>query len=328
MTTPIILSRTPFRLSLGGGSTDLPSYYERYGGFVFTAAINLYMDIVIKEPRSDDLFHVHYKRFESVPTIAEIRHEIARQALLMQGSGRPVAISFKADTPAGTGLGSSGACAVGLLAGLAAYHDTSLLGESAAAAAYALTRSLGLPDGPQDPYACALGGFQAIEIARDGRLTITQPRLRTETVRSFFQNTLFFYTGVERESTPLLAAQGTENVIALKHRTKALGYQVLEALEQGDLETFGMLLDRHWEIKKAMGAGMSTPDFDAMYESARDAGALGGKIMGAGGGGYFMFYCPDAHALSAVRNALAPFKLREMHFSLDTQGVRTKRIVL
>ncbi len=324
MSSPIIISRTPFRLSLGGGSTDLPSYYEKYGGFVFGVAINLYMDVFVKEPRSDDLIHVHYKHFESVPNASEVSHDIARQAFLMCGIKKKVAISFKADTPAGTGLGSSGACAVAVLKGLAAYQGKIMTNREAAQQSFLLTKALGLPDGMQDPYLCAEGGFSALHIGKNGSVRVVKPRIARATMERFFGNCLFYYTGVVRESKQILAEQDAEKVLQLKHRTKEIGEEIYQSFLHGSLGQFGKLMDEHWQIKKKMSARMSNPLFDGIYEKAKQAGALGGKIMGAGGGGYFMFYCPSEKAKRAVEKALAKFKMREMYFELDTKGARTK----
>lgn len=324
MASRIIISRTPFRLPLGGGSTDLPSYYEKYGGFVFGAAINLYMDVFVKEPRSDDLIHVHYKHFESVPSVREVSHDIGRYALLMSGIKEKVALSFKADTPAGTGLGSSGACAVAVLRGLAAYQGKKMTNLDAAEQSFRLTRALGLPDGVQDPYLCAHGGFVVLDIEKNGAVTVTKPRIATDTTERFFNNSVFYYTGVARESKGILAVQDMEQVLELKHRTKEIGKEIYQAFRTGDLDRFGTLMDDHWHIKKQMSSKMSNGLFDEIYEETKRAGALGGKIMGAGGGGYFMFYCPSPRAKRAVQKALSRFNMREMRFQLDTRGARTK----
>ncbi len=320
---PIILSRVPFRISLGGGSTDLPSYYEKYGGFIFAATINLYMDVLIKQTRSDDHIHVHYKQFESVPSVTEVQHELARETLKMTGVERGVGISFKADTPAGTGLGSSGACSVALLKGLSQFSGQDLANEEAAAQSFTITQNLGLPDGKQDPYACALGGFTMFEIAPDGRVKITKPNLSQQTIDNFFANTLFYYTGIQRFSAPILAAQSVEKVLELKHTTKRIGQDIYQAFLKGNLDDFGLLMDEHWENKKRMSPQMSNPFFDQIYDKARSAGALGGKIMGAGAGGYFMIYCGSPSKTEAVKEALKSFNLREMAFRLDTKGART-----
>lgn len=324
----IVISRVPFRVSLGGGSTDLPSYSNRYGGFMFGVTINLYMDVFLKEPRSDDLIHVHYKRFEAVPTIDEIKHDIVREALRMHHVKTPIAISFKADTPAGTGLGSSGACAVGVHQGLSAFFGKDMTNREAAAQSFILTQRLRLPDGVGDPYVCALGGFVALDIEPNGVVAVRRPRLSEETIERFFENCLFYYTGVVRRSVPILKQQKGARVFELKHKSKEMGYLIYEHFRRGRLNDFGEVLDEYWRLKKSMSSKMSSAHFDEVYDTARRAGALGGKIMGAGGGGYFMFYCPTQTAKAQVRRALAHFSLREMCFALDTKGARVKVLQL
>jgi D-glycero-alpha-D-manno-heptose-7-phosphate kinase len=191
MSSPLILSRVPFRLPLGGGSTDLPSYYRKHGGFIFAAAIDLYMDVLIKQTRSDDLINVHYKSFEGVSAVEEVQHPFAREALKTTGLTKGISISFKADTPAGTGLGSSGACAVALLKGLSRYAGKEMSPRKAATEAFAITRRLGLPDGMQDPYVCAYGGFTVLRIGRDGIVRVERPHIARATIDEFFDRTPF-----------------------------------------------------------------------------------------------------------------------------------------
>ena len=326
MSSPIILSRTPFRLSLGGGSTDMKTYYEHHGGFIFAVAIDMYMDLLIKQTRSDDLIHVHYKSFESVLDVNQVQHVLAREALKMTGHTKGIAISFKADTPAGTGLGSSGACLVALLKGLSFYSGEEMTREEAAEKSFEITQALGLPDGKQDPYACALGGFVVLDIDKSGKVHISKPKFSSQTINKFLNNTLLFYTGVSRESHPLLSAQDSEKVLALKHETKRIGKAIYEAFLKDDLDTFGMLMDEHWQIKKGMSREMTNQQFDDIYNTAKSAGALGGKIIGAGGGGYFLFYVPGEKAKQSVREAIGAFNLREMAFAIDELGSRTQKV--
>ncbi|MEK7646892.1 MAG: galactokinase [Patescibacteria group bacterium] len=328
MPPSIILSRTPFRLPLGGGSTDLPSYYEKYGGFIFAAAINMYMDIVIKKPLSDDHVHMQYMQYEYEPSADRIKHTIGREALRMMGIENKVLVSFTADTPAGTGLGSSGACSVGLLKGLSLYKGREISNLVAAEQSFVLTQNLGLPDGKQDPYACALGGFMVLDIGQDGQVTVRRPAIKPETAEAFWQNTLFYYTGIRRNSKSLLDAQSHKRVLELKHRTKHIGQDILMAFERGALDDFGRLLDEHWNIKKEISVNMTNEWLDVVYAAAKTAGALGGKIMGAGGGGYFMFYCRSEDDKQSVRRALADFGMREMNLRIDDQGARTTVINL
>lgn len=326
MHSPVILSRTPFRLPLGGGSTDLPSYYQKYGGFIFAVTINLYMDLFIKRPVSDDCVHMHYMKSEAVLSADEVKHTIGREALRMLDIKNRVLVFFAADTPSGTGLGSSGACAVGLLKGLSLYKGRKMSNLEAAEQSFVLTQNLGLPDGKQDPYVCALGGFVVLLIDCDGKVVVEKPFINPLVEGRFIENTLFFYTGVRRDSEPILSSQNKKSDFDLKHEIKTIGKDIHRCFLNGDLDRFGELLDEHWNIKKAMSNTMSNESFDAMYHAAKKAGASGGKILGAGGGGYFMFYCRSSDVKNKVRKSLQEFNLREMSFSVERNGARAKII--
>ena len=191
MELPVIFSRVPFRLSLGGGSTDMPSYYGKHGGFIFAAAIKMYMDIFIKKTVSDDYIHMHYTKYEFETSADTVKHTIGREALRMTGVKNGVLLSFSADTPAGTGLGSSGACAVALLKGLSAYQGRGMGNREAAEQSFQLTQNLGLPDGVQDPYVCALGGFVVLDIETNGNVKVLKPLIASDVVRRFCENSLF-----------------------------------------------------------------------------------------------------------------------------------------
>lgn len=320
------MSRTPFRISLGGGSTDLPSYYEKYDGFIFAVAINLYMDVFIKEPIVDDYIHMHYLHYESELSVDDVKHTIGRESLRIVGINNKVLISFKADTPAGTGLGSSGACSVALLKGLSLYKGIKMENIEAAEKSFVLTQNLGLPDGKQDPYACALGDFSVLEINKDGIVTVSRPSIAEETINRFLINTILFYTGVRRDSKPLLSLQDSQKALELKHYTKELGRQILDCFIKGDLDTFGMLMDKHWDAKRKMVGGASNELFDEIYNKAKKCGVLGGKILGAGGGGYFLFYCPNEKIKELLRLELKKYSLREVPFDIDRIGARAEII--
>tara|TARA_B100000315_G_scaffold259215_1_gene314258 strand:- start:2927 stop:3916 length:990 start_codon:yes stop_codon:yes gene_type:complete len=324
----IILSRTPFRISLGGGSTDLPSYYEKYNGFIFSAAISMYMDILFKIPRSDNFVQLHYKEFESVSDIKELKHELAREALKMHKLNKKISISFKSDIPAGTGLGSSGACAVSLHKGLATLKQERMNNLMAAEKSFELTQNLGLPDGVQDPYVCALGGFIVLNIDTKGNVNVTKPKISSITRKKFFNNCLFYFTGIKRDSGFFLTSQAHQKVLELKHKTKEIGEEIYQAFLNDDLDTFGNLLDLHWQVKKKMSNRMSSDKLDMLYDTARQAGASGGKIMGAGGGGFLMFYCPTEDIKISVQQALERYNMYEMFFKLSDDGARTKIIDL
>jgi D-glycero-alpha-D-manno-heptose-7-phosphate kinase len=324
----MFISRTPCRISLGGGSTDLPSYCREHGGFIFGCAINMYMDIFVRRPVIYDRIDVQYKDFESVDSVDEVKHPIAREALKMTGVDRCVSIYFKSDTPMGTGLGSSGSCAVGLLNILHNFKGASKTKAELAEEAFQLTQRLGLPDGRQDPYLAALGGFTVLELSVDGGVQWRHPNIHQETIDQFLRNSLFFYTGVCRDSVDVLRDQDHAKAIELKHRTKVIGRQILAAFENGNLDDFGRLMHEHWLLKREMSDKITSPEFDRIYHLAIANGALGGKLIGAGGGGYFLFYCPDQDAKARTLAALRDFNFKFIDIGVDYQGTRALNLTL
>ncbi len=318
----MIISRTPFRIPLGGGSTDLPSYYEKFGGFIFGVAIQSYVHIFAKRLALDDRIQFHYTDCEVVDSVNSLHHEIGREALRIAGIDRAVSVTFNADSPAGTGLGSSGSYALGLLNTLFALKGERKTPEFLAEKSFEITERIRGHEGKQDPYLAAFGGFTVLEIGRDGGVAVRKPAIARETTERFLSNTLFFYTGIKRPgaSKDILKEQDAAAVLELKHRTKEIGRSVLRAFEEGDLDQFGRLLDAHWRIKQKMSSKISTADFDAACETAKECGALGGKLIGAGGGGYLMFYCPDPTDRARMAFALAARGLRRVHFAIDYQG--------
>lgn len=316
-----VLTRTPFRLSLGGGSTDLPSYYQKYGGFIFGVTINMYVDIFMKRLLMDRRIELNYRDREIVDEVSQLKNEICREALRMTGIGDSVTITFNADSPYGTGLGSSGSYAIGLLNGL--YH---LQGERKSPAelaekAFELTQRLKLSDGKQDPYLAAFGGFTVFEVDHEGRVTVIRPRIGEKTREKFLQRCLLFYTDIKRNSNDILKEQNGEKVLELKHRTKAIGRQVLEAFESGRLDDFGYLMHEHWEVKRQMISIMTSERIDYWYDLARKHGVLGGKIVGAGGGGYFLFYCPEDKRERLI-SVLTREGLKEIDFAIEERGTQ------
>lgn len=324
----MILTRTPFRLQLGGGSTDLPAYYQEYGGFIFTVGINLYMYVALNRPPVDDLIRLKYKESEEVAHVTAVKHRIARIALQRLGIGKMVEIASLADVPDGTGLGSSGSYLVGLLNALHTMKSEQLTPCQLAEEAFNIaTVDLGLPDGKQDFYAAALGGFSVLEIEKSGIVNVARPNIHPDTLREFENRLLLFYSGIKRSSEGILNEQqdsvreGNETIIQLKHETKKIGREILAAFEKGDLNQYGNLLYEHWELKKQMSADMTGPLFDALYDNAIKKGALGGKIIGAGGGGFFMVFCGEG-AQSAVREIYKEANFREVPFRVDNTGAR------
>ncbi|KKW29126.1 MAG: GHMP kinase [Parcubacteria group bacterium GW2011_GWB1_52_7] len=324
----MIVVRTPFRIPLGGGSTDLPSYYSRHGGFIFAAAINLYMHITLSRPPIDDLIRFKYSESEEVASLDELRHQLGREALRAMGITKGIEVASVADVPQGTGLGSSGSYMVCLLHALHALNNEPILPhELADKACYITMETLRLPDGKQDPYAAALGGFSVLEIDPDGTVHACQAELAPETVNQFEKNSMLFYTGTRRESQDILAEQhkktvaGDQRLVEQKHRIKEIGKKILSAFEKGNLSEFGKLMDEHWNVKRSMSSKMSSDRFDNLYDLAKSSGALGGKIMGAGGGGFFLFYAEGA-ARDRVRQAMLKEGLREVGFKVDFEGTK------
>lgn len=322
----MLISRTPFRISLGGGSTDLPSYCRQYGGFIFGCAIDMYLDIFIRQPVIYDKIDLQYLKFESVDSIDELEHPIGREALKMAGIDRCISVYFKSDTPMGTGLGSSGSCAVGLLNALHASKGIYKEKVELAEAAFQITQNLNLSDGRQDPYLVALGGFVALELGADDSVRWYRPDIKPKTINDFLNNTVFIYTGVRRESEGILRDQDKTKAVELKHRTKSIGRQILAAFESGNLDDFGRFMHEHWLIKREMSDKITSPEFDTIYDLAVKNGALGGKLIGAGGGGYFMFYCHDQEQKQRLLTVIKNLKFKLINFSIDYQGTRVRTV--
>jgi len=324
----MILSRAPLRIPLGGGGTDLPSYYSKYGGFVLSAAIDKYVYICINRPAADDLIRVKYSRYEQVSTPDEVQHDLLRPALKQVNLDRNIEITSMADVPSGTGLGSSGTYLVALLTALHSVKRETIPSHDLAEQACHIEISLaGHPVGKHDQYMATFGGITCLDFKEDGRVDVTPLEFPVSTLEELSANVLLFYTGMNRSSTEILGQQcqhcenGNSTVLDSLHRTKELGYRIKEALAGGDLEGFGRLLDEHWQNKKKRSAKISDGKIDEWYCLARKKGALGGKIMGAGGGGFFMFYCPSRHK-AKMREALTAAGLREMRYDFDFEGAK------
>ena len=322
----MILSRAPFRISLGGGGTDLPSYYSRHGGFILSAAINKYLYVYVNRPSADNFIRVKYSKYEQVHSADEVQHDLVRPTLKLLGLNGALEIASMADVPDGTGLGSSGAYLVALLTALHELKRERMPTQALAEQACHIEMNLaGHPVGKHDHYLSAFGGLTCLDIAKDGKVTGTPLNVSLTTAEELRSSLLLFYTGITRRSRDILeeqkrdSEQAKKGVIASLHRTKELGYQIKEALEKGNLDDFGKLLDRHWQNKKRRSGKITDPKIDRWYETAKKNGALGGKIMGAGGGGFFMFYCPKKRK-ARLRAQLAEAGLREMPYDFDFDG--------
>jgi D-glycero-alpha-D-manno-heptose-7-phosphate kinase len=321
---PLIVTRTPFRLSLGGGGTDLPAYYTKYGGFFVSGALNSYMHIVLND-RFEPGIRVSYSRTEIVDSAAEIKHPIVRETLLHLDFKDKIEIVSLADIPAATGLGSSGSFSVGLLNALCAHQKIFRTPEQIAEeACYIAMKRIHEPSGKQDEYAASLGGIRSYEIDRDGRVTSSELRIAPETLAELEYGIMMFYTGIKRNATDILASQTAkvasngDGAVEKMHAIKSIGFQSMKALESGDLRRFGELLHEHWLTKRGVTSEMSNEGIDRWYALARENGALGGKVVGAGGGGFLMLYCEEGR--QKVRAALAREGLVERRFRFDFEG--------
>jgi D-glycero-alpha-D-manno-heptose-7-phosphate kinase len=323
----MIITRTPFRVTLGGGGTDLPSYYSRFGGFLFAAAINKYMFINVNRPIVDDLVRVKYSKSETVAHRDLLEHDLAREALRLVGIERGIEITSMADVPAGTGLGSSSCYAVGLLNALHTLQRQPIgYQELAEEACHLEIDLLQKPIGKQDQYMAAFGGLTVLEIDNHGQVKVSSANISHSILEDLQRNMLLFYTGVERSADGILSEQskatvrGQTSVLDSLHRIKEMGFRIREHIEQGDLTSFGLELDRHWQAKKRLSANISNGHFDKLYELAKENGALGGKISGAGGGGFLLLYVEEKHA--QLRTALHEAGLREMRYRFDSEGTK------
>ncbi len=324
----MILARAPLRITLGGGGTDLPSYYSEYGGFVLSAAIDKYLYIYVNRPAADDLIRVKYSRYEEVTNPDEVQHDLVRPALKLLGIENNVEIVSMADVPGGTGLGSSSTYLVALLTSLYELKRERVPTQALAEFAIHIEMEMaGHAVGKQDHYLAAFGGITCLEIQPDGRVLVSPLNISITTAEDLQSRVLLFFTGLTRSANNILLEQKRDtekksaSVVDSLHRTKEMGYQVKEALERGDLENFGHLLHEHWENKKRRSGAISNSNVDRWYNLAREAGALGGKLIGAGGGGFLMLYVP-VRKKGTVRKALAAEGIHEMSFNFDFQGAK------
>jgi D-glycero-alpha-D-manno-heptose-7-phosphate kinase len=325
----MILARAPLRIPLGGGGTDLPSYANQFGGFVLSVGVDKYVYIAINRPAADDLIRVKYSRYEQITTVDEICHDLVRPAMKLVGIKDNVEIVSIGDVPDGTGMGSSGAYLVALLTALYELRRERVPLQTIAEQACHIEMDMaGHSVGKHDHYLAAFGGFTCLDIHPDGHVVVTPLSIPLGAVEQLRSNLLLFYTGINRSSREILQAQekdtaaGDASVLDSLHRTKEIGYRVKECLETGDADSFGLLMDEHWQNKKRRSTKISDPRIDCWYESAKRHGALGGKVMGAGGGGFLLLYVP-AQAKAAVRTAMLAEGLRETLFDFDFAGAKT-----
>jgi D-glycero-alpha-D-manno-heptose-7-phosphate kinase len=322
----MIITRSPLRISLGGGGTDLPSYYREHSGFLIAAAIDKYVYINVHR-RFVEGFLLKYSSLEEAATIDDIKHPIIREALkLVDIQERNLEITSMADIPAGTGLGSSGSFTTALLKAFHALKKNLVHpAELAAQACCIELEKLGEPIGKQDQYISAYGGITTFRFLPDGRVEAAPLKISEETLFNLEDNLLLFFTGYSRAASAILKEQDDKSkkadtaMMENLHFIKDLGKQSQKALEAGNLEELARLMDVHWQRKKERSKGISNNDINAWYDCAMANGALGGKVIGAGGGGFLMFYAGDKVKL---RHALREKGLTEVRFRFDFEGTR------
>jgi D-glycero-alpha-D-manno-heptose-7-phosphate kinase len=322
----MIITRSPLRITLGGGGTDLPSYYRKREGFLIAAAINKYVYITVHETFVDDLI-VKYSKLERVKAAAELEHPIVREAFAkLKLPGPRLEVASMADIPAGTGLGSSGSFTTALLKALHTHRKLFISPADLAEEACDIEiNKLGEPIGKQDQYIAAVGGVTCFNFRKDDSVDVSALRLSEETLYNLEENLLLFFTGYSRSASSILDEQKRKtlnddrDMIQNLDEVKKIGFQSQNALERGDLREFAGLMHEHWQRKKKRSGRMSSDHIDAWYDNAMQNGALGGKLIGAGGGGFVMFYTEDR---TRLRHAMRALGLEEVRFNFDFEGTR------
>lgn len=326
----MIISRTPLRISLGGGGTDLPFYCEKFGSSIVCNAINKYIYITVS-PRLEKNIKLNYSKTEIVDDVNQIEHPLIREALRFVGINEPIEIHSVSDVSSGTGLGSSQSFLVGLLNAL--YYYKGELVSKYKLAEDASTITMGIlkePCGKQDQYAASFGSLIHLKISKTQHTTVSPINMTHENIKKLQKNLLLFYTGITRSATEVLADQKKKadesvnnqsgDVFSQYHEIQHIGDEILKCLEKGELRRFGEWMNIHWEFKKKISNKMSNPDIDRWYQIAMENGALGGKIIGAGGGGFLLLYVEENH--ERVIKALENEGLVKTDFRFDFEGSR------
>lgn len=322
----VIITRSPLRVSLGGGGTDLPSYSSQFGGYLIAGAINKYVYVTTNRPFQQEVI-LKYSNIEILQNINSIKHPIMREVLKSLNLKTPqIEISSIADIPAGTGLGSSGSFTTALIKALYSHYRKNIHPQELAALACEIEIDrLGEPIGKQDQYIAAYGGIMEFNFNKDGSVTSSPLDLSMKTVHDLDDNLLLFFTGISRSASSILKDQvdkskiQNESMIENLHFTKALGIRIKHALVDGDTNKFGQLMAEHWEYKKSRSVGISNNFIDEAYRIALRSGAVGGKLVGAGGGGFLMFYAKDKENLQVEMSRLG---LVEVRFQFESEGTK------
>jgi len=319
----MIIARSPLRISLGGGGTDLPSYYKKHEGFLIAATINKYVYISLAETFNQK-FIIKYSDFEEQKKITNIKHPLFRETLRKMNVKTPLNISSHADIPAGTGMGSSGCFAVTLINALSYYQGKRLSSRKMAElACHIEIDKLNEPVGKQDQYTAAFGGLNSYEFLRDGSVLIKKIKISKEKIKKLKNNLIIFFTGYSRSSYKILQKQDSNtkalNKLMLNnlHQIKKIGLESKKILENGNLNDFGRIMHEHWQYKKERSQFMTNKKIDFLYNFAIKNGALGGKLIGAGGGGFLLFYTNDSKLLE---KKFAKLGFPKTDFQFDFEG--------
>lgn len=319
----MIITRTPLRISLGGGGTDLKSYYQKYGSFFISAAIDKYIYITLHETFTKG-YLIKYSKMEQVSRVSEIQNDLIRETFKLHNTQNKIELNSIADIPHGTGLGSSGSFIVGLLKAIYASQMEQISPQNLAEEAYKIEATiLKRPVGKQDQYIASFGGITCFEINKKGDVSISPLNISKETLHELEDNLILFFTGFSRDSSTILKEQdkksnkSDKDMIKNLHFVKKIGIESKKALENGDLNRFAELMNIHWEEKKKRAGKMSNPHINRWYNIAMKNGALGGKIVGAGGGGFLMFFSNDKPKLI---KAMTKEGLVETRFRFDFEG--------
>ena len=322
----MIITRSPLRISLGGGGTDVPSYYQEHEGFLLAAAIDRYVYVTVMRPFTEGIY-LKYSEIEQVKNVSGVKHPIIREVLADLKLRTPqIEITTLADIPAGTGLGSSGSFTTALIKALYAHYRKNIHPQQLAELACQIEiEKLGEPIGKQDQYIAAYGGISEFTFHKDGSVSSAPLNLSVQTVHDLEDNLVLFFTGISRSASSILKDQvdkseaNDTSMIDNLHFTKNLGLRSKAALLKNDTYGFGELMHEHWEHKKSRSNGMSNEFIDNAYNKAMQAGAIGGKLVGAGGGGFLMFYANDKEQL---RNKMSEIGLEEVRFQFDFEGTK------
>ena len=322
----MIIARSPLRISLGGGGTDVPSYYQEHQGYLLAASIDKYVYVTVMRPFTEGIY-LKYSEIEQVKNVTDVKHPIIREVLKELKLKTPqIEITTLADIPSGTGLGSSGSFTTALIKALFAHYRRNIHPEELAELACEIEIDrLSEPIGKQDQYIAAFGGITEFYFNKDGSVSSSPLNLSMETIHDLEDNLVLFFTGISRSASSILKDQVDKSKVHDKpmidnlHFTKDLGIRSKSALVAGDTAEFGELMHEHWEHKKSRSNGMSNEFIDSAYALALKSGAVGGKLVGAGGGGFLMFYANDKDKL---RSEMVKIGLEEVRFQFDFEGTK------